>query len=285
MLLILLGVSLGVAGGMGLLMVAAAFKKRLNHQDIVLERLPAAFDGYRILLITDIHRRRLPEEMLTPLRGKVDAVFLGGDMTEKGASIERLLNNMTLAASVAPVYAVHGNHDYRANINLVDNIIRGSGARLLVDENCVIERDGAQFILTGVDFPRQGGKKAYGPLPAVADAEAFRIILVHDPLWLSRQQEIPADLILAGHTHGGQVVLPLIGNRHTDEFYRRYNAGMYEIPRSYNAGLPPLKMLISRGFGTAHLPLRWRSPAEMHVLTLRCGQQHSGSQRFNVMNP
>lgn len=168
-------------------------------------------------------------------------------MTEKGASIERLLNNMTLAASVAPVYAVHGNHDYRANINLVDNIIRGSGARLLVDENCVIERDGAQFILTGVDFPRQGGKKAYGPLPAVADAEAFRIILVHDPLWLSRQQEIPADLILAGHTHGGQVVLPLIGNRHTDEFYRRYNAGMYEIPRSYNAGLPPLKMLISRG--------------------------------------
>lgn len=51
-------------------MVAAAFKKRLNHQDIVLERLPAAFDGFRILLITDIHRRRLPEEMLTPLRGR-----------------------------------------------------------------------------------------------------------------------------------------------------------------------------------------------------------------------
>lgn len=54
----------------------------------------------------------------------MDAVFLGGDMTEKGASIERLLKNMTLAASVAPVYAVHGNHDYRANISLVDNIIR-----------------------------------------------------------------------------------------------------------------------------------------------------------------
>lgn len=164
-LLILLGVCLVGAGGMGLLMVAAAFKKRLNHQDIVLERLPAVFDGYRILLITDIHRRRLPEAMLSPMRGKVDAVFLGGDMTEKGASIERLLENMTLAASIAPVYAVHGNHDYRANITLVDNIIRGSGARLLVDENCVIERDGEQFILTGVDFPRQGGKRPTGLCP------------------------------------------------------------------------------------------------------------------------
>lgn len=256
---------------MAAVMVAAAFRNRLVTQDILLERLPAAFDGYRILFVTDTHRRRLPENLLLPLQGKVDAVFLGGDLTEKGSPIDRLLDNMTLAASIAPVYAVHGNHDYRANISLVDNIIRGSGARLLVDENCVIERAGARLILTGVDFPRQGGKKAYGPLPALAEAAAdnCRIILVHDPLWLSMQEEVPADLILAGHTHGGQIVLPLIGQRHTDPFYRKYLAGMYEIPRPQGSAMPPLKLLISRGFGTAHLPLRWGSPAEMHVLTLR----------------
>ncbi|NQX44841.1 metallophosphoesterase family protein [Paenibacillus tritici] len=277
-LLILLAVCLGVAGVMGILMVAAAFKKQIIAEDIVLERLPAAFDGFRILFITDIHRRRLPEDMLNPLRGKVDAVLLGGDLTEKGSPIERLLDNLTLAASIAPVYAVHGNHDYRANITLVDRMIRGSGAMLLEDENHSMERAGARLILTGVDFPRKGGKMAYSSLPGVSeeDAGAFRMILVHDPLWLSRQQEVPADLILAGHTHGGQVVLPLLRNRHTDEFYRKYNAGMYEIPRAGESALPPLKMLISRGYGTAHLPLRWGSPAEMHVLTLRCGEkQHS----------
>lgn len=273
-LLIFLAAGFGAGAVMAAVMVAAAFRSRLVTRDILLERLPAAFDGYRILFITDTHRRRLPEELLLPLQGKVDAVFLGGDLTEKGSPLDRLLENMTLAASIAPVYAVHGNHDYRANISLVDNIIRGSGARLLVDENCVIERAGAGVILTGVDFPRKGSKKAYGPLPAMAEAaaDACRIILVHDPLWLSMQEEVPADLILAGHTHGGQVVLPLIGQRHTDPFYRKYLAGMYEIPRSPDSGLPPLKLLISRGFGTAHLPLRWGSPAEMHVLTLRRGQ-------------
>lgn len=270
-LLILLAVGFGAGAVMAAAMVAAAFRNRLVSQDILLERLPAAFDGYRILFITDTHRRRLPGDLLLPLQGKVDAVFLGGDLTEKGSPIERLLENMTLAASIAPVYAVHGNHDYRANISLADNIIRGSGARLLVDENVMLERDGAEVILTGVDFPRKGGKRAYGPLPALAEAaaDACRIILVHDPLWLSMQEEVPADLMLAGHTHGGQIVLPFIGQRHTDPFYRKYLAGMYEIPRPQGSGMPPLKLLISRGFGTAHLPLRWGSPAELHVLTLR----------------
>ncbi|AIQ59575.1 hypothetical protein PBOR_23450 [Paenibacillus borealis] len=276
-LLIFLSVCAGAAGIMGIIMVAAAFKKRIIAEEIVLDRLPAAFDGFRILFITDIHRRRLPAAMLAPLRGKVDAVFLGGDLTEKGSPAERLADNMKLTASLeAPVYAVHGNHDYRANISLVDNIIRGSGARLLLDENVTIGRSGSKVILTGVDFPRTGGKKAYSALPPVAagDSELLRIILVHDPLWLSRQQEVPADLILAGHTHGGQVVLPFIGSRHGDDFYRHYNAGRYEIP-GYGNSAHPLKMLISRGFGTAHLPLRWGSPAEMHVLTLRCMQdQH-----------
>jgi predicted MPP superfamily phosphohydrolase len=155
----------------------------------------------------------------------------------------------------------------------VDNIIRGSGVKLMMDENLSIWRDGTRIILTGVDFPRTGGKRAYSPLPSVAaeDAKIFRIILVHDPLWLTQQNEVPAGLILAGHTHGGQVILPILGRRHVEAFYHEYSAGMYELPAPWNAAAP-VKLLISRGFGTAHLPLRWGSPAEMHVLTLRCGQ-------------
>lgn len=273
-LLVLVIVCIGAAAVMALAMVASAFGKRIIAEEIELDRLPPALDGFRILFITDIHRRRLPAALLEPLRGKVDIVFLGGDMTEKGCPIERLADNMRLAASIGPVYAVHGNHDYRSNINLVDQIISGSGARLLMDENVTLTRGGGRLILTGVDFPRTGGKLAYKQLPPVAaeDAEVFRIVLVHDPLWLSQQKEVTADLILAGHTHGGQVVLPFIASRHTDEFYRRYNAGMYN-PEGYGNASRPLKLLISRGFGTAHLPLRWGSPAEMHVLTLRCGRK------------
>ncbi|WP_198015839.1 metallophosphoesterase [Paenibacillus sp. HW567] len=258
----------------GMLMLAAAFRNQIIAEEIFLESLPQEFDGFRILFISDIHRRRLPKRLLEPMKGKVDIVLLGGDMTDKGGSISRLSDNMKLAASLAPAYAVHGNHDYRANTALVDDILRGSGVRLLIDENIIIEHEGAELLLTGVDFPPKGGKRAYAPLPSPTPSEAqlFRIILVHDPLWLTQQTGPPADLILAGHTHGGQIVLPFVGHRHVDPFYREYNAGHYVLPRKDGSG-KEAKLLISRGFGTAHLPLRWGSPAEMHVLTLRSDEK------------
>ncbi|CAM4486645.1 metallophosphoesterase [Paenibacillus typhae] len=260
-------------GIIGTIMVFSAFGRNIIAEEIFLAGLPPEFDGFRILFITDIHRRRLPEDLLAPLAGKVEAVFLGGDITEKGNPLTRLADNMKLVASLAPVYAVHGNHDYKAKTNLADNIIRASGARLLMNENVSIEHQGGKLLLTGVDFPRQGGKKGYAPLPAVPSREAgcFRIILVHDPLWLSGQDSVPADLILAGHTHGGQVVLPFSLQMHADPFYRTYNAGKFTVPRKDGSGAEA-KLLISRGFGTAHLPVRWRSPAEIHVLTLRQGK-------------
>lgn len=266
--------SLGILGAV---MVAAAFRQKIIAEEIFLDALPAEFDGFRILFITDIHRRRLPKAMLAPLSGKVDAVFLGGDITERGNPLNRLIDNMAFAASLGPVYAVHGNHDYKTKITLVDNIIRGSGARLLLDENVFIKHKGQKLLLTGVDFPRQGGKKEYAPLAPVPPSEVpyCRIILVHDPLWLSKQSSVPADLVLAGHTHGGQVVLPFGLQMHADPFYRTYNAGKYYIARKDGTGADA-QLLISRGLGTAHLPVRWRSPAEMHVLTLRQGRNRAG---------
>ncbi|WP_313639184.1 metallophosphoesterase [Paenibacillus sp.] len=258
------------------IMVSNAFRNRIITEEIMLDSLPDVFDGFRILFITDIHRRRLPSALLTPLKGEVDAVFLGGDLTERNSPLNRLVDNMTLLTSIAPTYVVHGNHDYRANISLVDQIIRGSGAKLLIDENVSFEREGVSLWLTGVDFPEKGGNTTYRPLPRLTTHTSIddtcRIILVHDPLWLSKRQSVPADLILAGHTHGGQVILPFVGQRHVETFYHKYDAGMFQWPRRDGAGRNA-KLLISRGFGTSHLPIRWGSPAEMHVLTLR-KEQH-----------
>jgi predicted MPP superfamily phosphohydrolase len=259
------------------IMVSNAFKNKIITEEIILKSLPDVFDGFRILFITDIHRRRLPSALLTPLKGTIDAVLLGGDLAEKNSPLNRLADNMTLVTSIAPTYVVHGNHDYRANISSVDQIIRDSGAKLLLDENVSIEREGGSLWLTGVDFPKKGGNTSYRPLPRLtANASSIdntcRIILVHDPLWLSKRQSVPADLILAGHTHGGQVILPFVGQRHVETFYHKFDAGMFQWPRRDGTGRNA-KLLISRGFGTSHLPIRWGSPAEMHVLTLR-KEQH-----------
>ncbi|MDQ0193019.1 metallophosphoesterase [Paenibacillus wynnii] len=254
-------------------MFAQAFGKSIIAEEIVLDSLPLPFDGFRILFITDIHRRRLPSVELSRLKNRVDAVFVGGDITEKNSPLERLADNMALLASIAPVYAVHGNHDYRANTPIVDNILRGNGVRLLVNENEAIERREATLWLTGLDYPKNGGKIAYAPLPPLPFSDTdqpCRIILVHDPLWLSQCATLPADLVLAGHTHGGQIILPLIGRRHIETFYHTYDAGRFKWPKD-DGGKSFAQVLISRGFGTSHLPLRWGSPAQMHILTLRRG--------------
>ncbi|WP_081389881.1 metallophosphoesterase [Paenibacillus odorifer] len=268
----LVGAVLLIGVIIAVIMVSNAFRNRIITEEIILKSLPDVFDGFRILFITDIHRRRLPSALLNPLKGKVDVVLLGGDLTEKNSPLDRLADNMTLVTSIAPTYVVHGNHDYRADISWVDQIINGSGAKLLMDENVRIEREGASLWLTGVDFPEKGGKTSYRPFPRLTMPNALdvtcRIILVHDPLWLSIQKSVPADLILAGHTHGGQVILPFLGRRHVENFYHKYDAGMFQWPRRDGTGMEA-KLLISRGFGTSHLPIRWGSPAEMHVLTLR----------------
>lgn len=111
----------------GSVMLAGAFRSRLDETDIELESLPEPFDGYRILLVTDIHRRSLPQGMLSGLKGKVDLVLVGGDMTEKGSPLQRLQANMALLSSIGPVYAVHGNHDYKAEIQEVDRILEKTG--------------------------------------------------------------------------------------------------------------------------------------------------------------
>ncbi|NGM81512.1 metallophosphoesterase [Paenibacillus sp. 7124] len=254
----------------GTVMLAEAFRSRLTETEIALDTLPVPFDGYRILLVTDIHRRSLPHKLLSGLKGKVDVVLVGGDMTEKNCPLQRLRANMALLASIGPVYAVHGNHDYKADIGEVDRILEHSGVRLLADENIPLTTEGAQLWLTGVDYPRTGGKVAYAPLPDLPPGKEkeCRIILVHDPMWLLKRKTVPADLVLSGHTHGGQVVLPYIGRRHVEAFYHIYSAGMFLWPKGDGTG-KKAKLLISRGFGTAHLPLRWNSPAELNILTLR----------------
>ncbi|WP_379129840.1 metallophosphoesterase [Paenibacillus sp. sgz500958] len=249
-------------------MMIQAFGSRIIAEEIVLDTLPQPFDGFRVLFITDIHRRRLPSTKLSVLKGKVDVVLVGGDLTERNSPLQRLGDNMTLLASIAPLYVVYGNHDYNAATVLIDDIIRGKGGHVLLNEHVPLYREDAAIWLTGVDYPHSGGKRPYASLPPLPDntQSVFRLLLVHDPFWLALNSEVPADLVLAGHTHGGQIVLPLIGKRHVERFYRAYDAGMFQWPQK---GGGFAKVLISRGFGTSHLPLRWGSPAEMHIITLR----------------
>ncbi|MHA0855486.1 metallophosphoesterase [Paenibacillus sp. CMAA1364] len=259
---------------MGLLllyrMYKEAFSNQINIIDIELKRLPQALHESVILFITDIHRRELPEDVLLDLKGQVDWVLLGGDMMEKDVPLSRVENNIRILSQIAPVYAVHGNHDYKADVRGLDSILKKLGVILLLNSNVKLEKGGSYIWLTGLDYP-QNLKRTYPALPKLARNEVnqCRIVLVHDPAWYNRYAIQPVDLTLAGHTHGGQIVVPFIGSIHLDKGYRGFSSGLYQRDQPHSQ-VKNAQVFISRGFGYRHVPLRLRCPAEMNLMKLRC---------------
>ncbi|OAB44251.1 metallophosphoesterase [Paenibacillus glacialis] len=253
-------------------MIHEALRNKVSPIEIELDRLPISFDGSRILLITDIHRRKLPKHLLMSLKGQVDWVFLAGDIMEKNVPFSRVERNMRILKNIAPVFAVHGNHDYEAKTVSLDNILEQSDVELLMNSNVRLNKNGDHVWLTGMDYPPYR-KRSYPMLPKLpsSEMEMCRIVLVHDPAWINRYSIKPADLTLAGHTHGGQIDLPFFGLIQLDKEYHNIACGLFQWKQPH-ALVKTATMLVSRGFGYRHLPLRLRCPAEMHLITLRASK-------------
>lgn len=267
---VLMWLACTAAVGAGLIgwMSSEAQGYRIRNQELVFDRLPPSFDEFRILFITDIHRRALSARKLSSHLSGVDCVLVGGDITEKGVPVKRLRHNMSVLARIAPVYAVLGNHDLFAGKDEVRKVLRETGVTLLSDKTITLQRQDERIALSGIRQPASR-KHPYTPFRGKAREEDFHIIMVHDPIWIQGRQETHADLLLAGHTHGGQIVLPVFGAVRLTRFYKRFKSGWYTLPRTAGETEASSRMLISRGFGTSHIPLRLLCPSEYHLLTLR----------------
>lgn len=238
---------------------------RVRNEIVESEAIPATFNGYRILFITDIHRRKLSHEKLLELDLKPDCILLGGDITEKGVPWDRVRSNLELLSRIAPVYGVHGNHDLYAGRQKLEALFNRTGLTLLKDKTIALKRAGESIALSGIMQPASR-KHPYSTFKGLAKKGQYHIVLVHDPIWVMGKRNISADLVLAGHTHGGQIILPLLGAVRLEGFYKKYSAGWYTLTqKSYST----VRLLISRGFGTSHIPLRLGSPSELHLITLQ----------------
>ena len=135
------------AGAIGW-MRAEARGYRVREEEVVSDRIPHSFDGFRILFITDIHRRQLSEEKLLSNLSSVDCVPLGGDITERGVPLQRLRHNLSVLVRIAPVYAVLGNHDLNAGKDAVRKALRESGS--LNDKTVTLKQSNELIVLSGV---------------------------------------------------------------------------------------------------------------------------------------
>jgi predicted MPP superfamily phosphohydrolase len=239
----------------------------IRRHPIALPALPAAFAGYTILQISDLHvdmnpaaMRRLAE--LLP-RLSYDLCVLTGDYRGKTyGPCEATIEGMArLRAHIAaPIYAVLGNHDSLRMVPALEEM----GIRMLVNEAEPILRNGQRVYLAGIDdahFYRMDNiEKAASQIPH----DAFSILLSHTPEIYRQAANADFDLLLSGHTHGGQICLPgAIPFTLDSALPRRMGAGSWRYGRMVG--------YTSVGVGSSIVAARINCPPEITLHELRAG--------------
>lgn len=251
------------------------------QHDIVLPNLPRAFDGMRIAQISDVHAGSFPDHRpFEEVRRiidvlKPDAVMITGDFVnakpDELAVLDRELERLKAPEGV---YASLGNHDHyntqREHADLI-KAIRARGVDLLINDRRVLTAGSERLIIAGTD--NTGFRQQYARLEhALGDAteEDAVILLAHDPtFWEKEVVGSPVGLMLAGHTHGGQLGVSLMGFEWSPaQYIYRQWAGLYAIGEQ--------QIYVNRGIGTVGPPMRIDVPPEITLITLRRPSANAG---------
>ncbi len=234
-----------------------------------------AMAGVRLLFITDLHFRggTRQESALDRLIGQVqalcpDLILWGGDFAE-GDAHKPLFRRLSALKPRLGMLGVMGNNDrecYRDSLLRLHEDAASAGIQMLVNQSKRITRPGGSLLVVGPDEPKYGAPDLSLLDQPKQDGE-FRILLEHSPLALDAlpvDPKIAPDLILCGHTHGGQLRLgPFsiysLGYERTKGLSNFYLSGQHQ--------LGPSTLLVSNGIGTSVAPLRIGAPPEMHIVT------------------
>jgi len=267
-LLALLGIALGVDA-----FFVEPARLVVNRQELRLPNWPAELSGLRVAFISDLHvgsphwgLSHLHELVQKVNAEQLDLILLGGDYLINdiwfGVHVDADSIALELALLRAPlgVFAVLGNHDWWNNGPKVRAAFEAHGVAVLDDEVRRIHFKGKNFCLLGVRDETERLRSAQKELELALPGMPL-LVLMHEPDLFADFDE-RATLTLAGHTHGGQVDLPLLGRRIVpSRFGPRYAAGhVVEDGRH---------LFVTSGVGTSIIPVRFRVPPEIALLTLR----------------
>ena len=243
-------------------------------------RLPASFSGFRIAHVSDLHNAEFGEgnakllKMITESRP--DIIVITGDMVDSNRTdIGVALAFAAESAKIAPTYYVTGNHEAlisRAEYDTLKTGLEAAGITVLSDEAVRLQRNGEEIALIGLDDPDFTVKSdLFGEVPAMVatklknlsgEENIYTILLTHRPELFDTYVSSHIDLVLSGHTHGGQFRFPFIGGliAPNQGFFPKYDAGLFTEGNTY--------MIISRGLGNSVVPLRFNNRPELILVEL-----------------
>lgn len=250
----------------------------LNTYTISSDRLPGAFEGYRIAHVSDLHNAEMGkdnEKLLDMLREtEPDIIAITGDIIDsRNTNIDIALQFTKAAMEIAPCYYVTGNHE--ARVSKYDELKEGlleQGVVVLDDERIELELSGKTIALLGVNDPSfqtdylfgDSETVMQGKLQEISDAEnEFKILLSHRPELFGVYADSNMDLVLSGHAHGGQFRLPFVGGlvAPNQGLFPKYDAGLYTEENT--------NMIVSGGIGNSILPFRFNNRPEVILIVLQ----------------
>lgn len=238
----------------------------VTHTEIPLQDLEADLAGVRIALISDTHHGPfkgtgfLERAARIAAREEPDIVALAGDYVLGDARYAEP-GIAPLGSIDAPLgtFAVLGNHDHWEGADAVRSALARHGIAILENEHRIVTRGDARLCIAGLEEPWEGAPDVHEALGGV-DPDVPRILIVHNPDFSDALGPAPrVDLVLAGHTHGGQVVLPLLGPLVLPA-RREHAAGLVEKDHCL--------LYVTRGLGELAPPVRLGCRPEIAILTL-----------------
>ncbi len=240
----------------------------ITETDIILDRLPAPYHDLRIVQLSDIHH-----SLLTPIEDveravhltnllRPDVIALTGDyVTLSPAYIWPVARALGKLRARLGVFAVLGNHDFQAGAAEITRALRAQRIRVLRNSHFALRRRSSILWIAGVDDLWWQAEDFAAALRAVPAHDA-KILLCHNPLGIRAAADHGVDFVLSGHTHGGQVRLPVVGS-----VFGRSKLGKRFV-EGWNR-LNGTQIYISRGIGKVLLPVRLGCPPEIACLRLR----------------
>lgn len=248
----------------------------LVHRTLAISNLPSAFDGFRIAQISDIHLEEFTEPFFLERvvhhvnALNADMVLLTGDFVTHGSLT--FLNGQHAAHRCAEIlstltcplrFACLGNHDVAVSAPLVIESLTSNGIPVLVDEHVPIERNGSRFWLAGVNDPGTTNPRLELAVPPQPDGPV--ILMAHEPDYAVTVGQHPrgqfVDVMLSGHTHGGQIRLPFMGPLVLPPMGKLYAEGLFHLGK--------MQLYVNRGIGAVGIPFRLNCPPEITLFTLQ----------------
>lgn len=241
---------------------------QIESVEINLARLPKSLDGFKILHLSDIHHSPFTDlnhiKKAVAISNELDAdicALTGDFVSHESEYIEPMAEVMGTLRSRFGLFACLGNHDHWTDPDAVVNSLKAADIQVLVNEGLRLSAGDSSFWIGGVDDYMVGKTDVRAALRGSFPDE-LKLLLAHNPVIVRRAARANVDLMLSGHTHGGQIKIRDDEKRILPR--RKLRNGLHRRKET--------QIYVTRGIGTVVLPIRYQCPPEISLLTLRCSE-------------